>query len=636
VTPPALDRVVKKCLAKEPDDRWQSARDLHDELKWIAEGGSQAGVAAPVVTQRRRRERIAWALAAAGLLLAAVLAFVFARSYTNQPKPSVIRFLVSPPENVNWGPISPISISPDGRFLAFVGVSQDGRQQLWLRRLDNVAAQELPGTDGARYPIWSPDSQYLAFFDSAGLKKVSISGGYPQTLSEVARGYFGSWGTDGVIAFSGAGTNTLSRVSEAGGAPSPMTTLDQSRGEFVHTFPWFLPDGRHFLYGAVRAAGPRAERWVCAGSLDSKETNCLLKADSVAVYAPPGYLLYLRGGTLMAQPFDAKRLLVTGDAVPIASSAGSFSISANGILAYVPGTSGEAGLQLQWFDRSGKKLGMVGQPADYSSPALSPDGAKIAVGIQSAGSGGRSIWIFDLKRGTSSRLTFDSADEFNPVWSRDGSQILFSSALKGTRDIYEKAAGGLGESQMVFESATQQKNVDDWSPDGRYVVYDITAAPVSLWILPLFGDRNPFPFVQNIYSVRQARFSPNTRYVAFSSDETGNFEIYVQTFPARGGKWQVSTGGGRSPEWRRDGKELYFLSGTKLMAVDVNTAGPQFEMGTPKPLFEMQFGGGTAVNPNAIYRPTADGQRFLVVTSAGQQGVSPVTMVTNWAAELRP
>ena len=590
------------------------------------------------VAHRRTREKIAWALAGAGLLLAAALAFAFAHLYLNQPKPSVVRFLVSPPENVNWAPINPMALSPDGHFLAFVGLSQDGRQQLWLRSIDNVTARPLQETDGARYPIWSPDSQYLAFFDSTGLKKVSISGGSPEILSEVARGYFGSWGSNGVIVFGGGGTTkTLWRVSEIGGAPSPLTTLDQSRGELNQNFPSFLPDGQHFIYLGVRAAGGVTEDWICVGSLDSKETKCLLKADSPAVYVPPGYLVYVSGGSLMARPFDAKQLLFTGETIPIAGSARSFSVSANGTLAYIGGTSGDTGLQLQWVDRSGKKLGTVGQSADYSSPALSPDGAKIAVGIQSAGSGGRSIWIFDLKRGTSSRLTSNSADEFNPVWSGDGSQILFSSALKGNRNIYEKEASALGESEPVFESTTQQKNVNDWSLDGHYVVYDTTATPVSLWVLPLFGgDRNPFPFVQNISDSRQARFSPNSRYLAYASSEAGLFEIYVQTFPARGGKWQIWTGGGRDPEWRRDGKELYFVSGTKLMAVDVNTAGPQFEMGTPKPLFEMQFGGGTAINPNALYRATADGQRFLVVTTTGQQVIPPITVVTNWTSDLKP
>jgi eukaryotic-like serine/threonine-protein kinase len=310
---------------------------------------------------------------------------------------------------------------------------------------------------------------------------------------------------------------------------------------------------------------------------------------------------------------------------------GIFSVSQKGALAYIP--RGSAETELQWFDRSGKSLGTVGQVADYSGPALSPDGTRIAVGIQSAGSG-RSLWLIDLRRGTTSRFTFDPADEFNPLWSRDGSRILFTSAQNGNRDIYEKASSGIGGSEAVFQSKDQQKNVDDWSPDGRYVAYDTTAAPVSLWILPLFGDRKPSPFVQSTYNARQARFSPDGRYVAYASDESGDFEIYVQTFPEHGGKWQVSTGGGRDPEWRRDGKELYFISGGKLMAVDVNAAGPQFEAGTPKALFEAHLGGSSAVNPNAIYRVSADGQRFLAVTAA-EQTSSPVTVVLNWAADLK-
>jgi len=642
MTPPALERVVKRCLEKEPDERCQSAKDLTDELKWIAEGGSQAGVAAPVVARHRSRERMAWALAAAGMLLAATLAFAFVRPYLNQPKPIVVRFHISSPENVNWwtgafgrsATTGPTAISPDGRLLALVGVSPDGRQQLWLRPLDGFAAQPLPGTDGVRAPFWSPDSRYLGFFDGTSLKKAAISGGSPQTLCAASAGGGGSWNSDGVIIFSSGTGGPLWKISEDGGTPAPLTTLDQSRQELTHFAPWFLPDGRHFLYTAVRPAVPAAEVWVCAGSLDSKETKCFLNSGSPALYAPPGYLLYTRGGALMAQPFDAKHLLVTGDAVPIADSAQFASASENGTLTYVAGLSGETALQ--WFDRSGKKLGTVGQPTVYSSPALSPDGARVAVGIQSAGSGTRSLWVFDLKRATASRLTFDPADELNPVWSRDGSQILFTSMQKGRRDIYQKAASGLGDSEVVFESKDQQKSVDDWSPDGRYVAYDNTLAPSSLWILPLFGDRKPFPFVQGPYDVRGARFSPDGRYLAYVSNETGDYEIYVQTFPEHGGKWQVSTAGGRNPEWRRDGKELYFLSGERLMAVDVNTTGPQFEAGTPKFLFEAPFRPAPGVYLNAVYRPSADGQRFLAVTTTEQQLSSPISVVTNWTADLKP
>jgi WD40 repeat protein len=436
-----------------------------------------------------------------------------------------------------------------------------------------------------------------------------------------------------VIIFTGSG-GALRKVSEAGGTPIPLTALDRSRGEFAHAAPWFLPDGRHFLYMSLRSVGPSVDRWVCTGSLDSTETNCLLKAASSALYAPPGDILYLSGQTLMAQPFDAQHLRITGDAVPIANPVQAASVSANGILTYIGAESGET--VLQWFDRSGKNLGTVGQPADYSNPALSPDGARVAVAILSNGAGIRNLWIFDLKRGIPSRFTFDTADEFNPLWSRDGSQILFTSAQQGVRDIYQKAADGVGDSHVVFESKDQQKNANDWSSDGRYAVYGTTAAPASLWILPLFGDRKPFPFIQSTYNAREARFSPDGRYIAYASDETGDYEIYVQTFPEHGGKWQISTSEGRNPEWRRDGKELYFVSGEKLMAVDVKTGGPQFEAGIPKPLFAVPFGSGIAVNPNAVYTVTADGQRFLAVTSIRQQASSPITVVTNWTADLKP
>jgi len=352
----------------------------------------------------------------------------------------------------------------------------------------------------------------------------------------------------------------------------------------------------------------------------------------------------LRGSTLMAQPFDVRSLAVTGDAMPIADSVQPFligsaattvlaySASENGILAYIPGGAPDQ-FDLQWFDRSGKNLGMLGQPASYTGPALSPDGTRVAVAIMDPQAKARDLWVFDLKRGTNSRLTFDPADELAPLWSHDGSQIMFSSEIKGSRDIYQKAASGLGDSQLVFQSKDQRKSVNDWSPDGRYVVYDPSIPPASLWILPLFGDRKPFVFVGGAYDAREARFSPNGRYIAYTSNETGNYEVYVQTFPDRSGKWQVSTAGGTYPVWRRDGKELYFISNGQLMAVDVATGGPKFEAGIPKPLFSADFRPG---NWSSVYAPTADGQRFLAVTTIAQQSISPVTVVTNWPSDLKP
>jgi Tol biopolymer transport system component/predicted Ser/Thr protein kinase len=629
LTPPALERLIRICLAKDPDERFQSAHDLSLQLKWISEAGSQAGVAAPVVAHRRSRERIAWVLAAVGLLLAACLAVVFGRSFLNQPKPSVVRFLVSLPENVFIFQVSP---SPDGRFLAFVGVTKEGVRQLWLRPIDAVAAQPMAGTEGAIAFFWSPDSRYVAYSDDVGLNKVAVSGGTPQRLCDLARIGSGSWSTEGVILLATVAAGPLMKVSADGGEPSPMTVLDRSLAETRHSNPFFLPDGRHFLYLSVRnTTGPQA--WICVGSLDSSQTKCLENTASGARYAPPGYLLYERGNTLVAQGFDLRGLVTTGDPVPIADSVGSFSVSDGGILSYTAAaTADEYGLQ--WFDRSGKILGTVGEPGLYSAPAISPDGGRLAVGVIDPHVGTRDLWLFDLKRNTSSRLTFDPTDESNPAWSHDGSQIIFTSTQTGNRDIYEKAASGLGASQIVFASKDQQKSVDDWSPDARYVVYD-TTSPGSLWILPLFGDRKPFLFVQGATEAREARFSPNGRYIAYSSNETGSYEVYVQSFPDRGGKWQVSSGGGQHPEWRHDGKELYFISSGKLVAVDVSSDGAQFQSGVPKPLFAVDFrpdrGSG-----NGVYAVSADGQRFLAVTNVEQQTIEPATVVMNWAADLKP
>jgi eukaryotic-like serine/threonine-protein kinase len=532
-----------------------------------------------------------------------------------------------------------VSLSPDGRRLAFVSYL-GARQQLWVRSLDTVAAQPLAGTEGAAFPFWSPDGRYMGFFAPGSLKKIDVTGGPAQTLCEMSttNGAGGSWSTDGVIIFASDFSGPLLKVPQSGGASSPLTTLDRSRGEKAHSFPQFLPDGRHFLYFATGAESGR----VCVGSLDSKETKCPLNVDFPAAYAPPGYLLYERAGTLMAQAFDAKRLLATSDPVPIAEDTDTSrsvysirtpfgSISESGVLAYITGAGAQTE-ELQWFDRSGKKLGTVGQPGDYTNPALSPDGTRLAVGKADAGVGTRDLWIFDLKRGTASRFTSDPADELNPLWSRDGSRILFTSNLKGIRDIYQKAANGLRDSELVFESNDHGKAVNDWSPDGRYILYDTAGARASIWVLPLFGDRKPFPFVQGAYTAKSAQISPNGRYVAYASNESGRYEVYVQTFPEHSGKWQVSTAGGIDPEWRHDGKELFFIGGEKLMAVDVKTDGPQFEAGIPKPLFQAQFLLGAWRNRYVV---TADGQRFLAIVPVEKQAYSPITVVMNWTADLK-
>jgi eukaryotic-like serine/threonine-protein kinase len=647
-----LQRAVKKCLAKDPDERWQSAADLKEALNWIREGdvvaaglsrqpenggagqSKNGGVKPPL------HRALPWALAAISLLGCVVLAIVSARN-SLQPKTeeSVIRFSVSPPENTNLGIYGgEFSLSPDGRRLAYVAGTTEKRAQLYVRSLDDLTAKPLPGTEDAGWPFWSPDGRFLGFYADAKLKKVEVSGGPVQTLCDAA-GAGATWNREGVIVFTNQGR--LYRVADAGGAPALVAAPDATHQEGNYLLPQFLPDGRHFIF--VESPNINTNTSIKVGSLDSKDIESLLEANSFALYSPPGFLLYVRAGTLMARAFDAQRLRFTADAVPIAenvviggnSNRSYFSVSPNGVLAYQTNT-GIAMNQMAWFDRKGAKLGTVGEAGVYTSPTLSPDGTKVAVGLLDRKLNTRDIWVYDLKRGAGSRLTFDPAEDFSPAWSPDGSRIMFTSTRQGQRDIYQKAANGLGTTELVFASKQQAKSFNDWSPDGRYAIYDTTGNPTNLWTLPLFGELTPFAFVQGSFWAAQGQFSPNGRYLAYASEETGRREVYVQRFPQHLGKWQVSTSGGMEPTWRRDGQELFYLGpDNKVMAVDVKTDSAQFEAGVPKPLFQAQLIGGAGFWRNR-YVVSPDGQRFLMIVPAGEQTKpSPITVVVNWPALLK-
>ena len=539
MSPPALDRVVRKCLGKDPEDRWQDVRDATDELKWIAEGGSQAGVAVPAGVPARGQSRLAWSVATVTTVL---LAVALAVAYLNRApaETATSRFSVL----AEAGVVRSLALSPNGRQLAFT----DGRQ-LWIRSLDSLESRALPGTEDAQAPFWSPDGRSIGFFTVTELKTIDLTGGAPQTVYGGPVGVGGTWSQDDVIVLGQFGGELL-RVPAAGGEPTPVTTIDDTRQESAHLWPQFLPDGEHFLFFARGATG---QEGIYVGSLESGVTpSLLLRTDRMARYAAPGYLLFGRGESLMAQPFDVDRLAVTGDPVRVVDGVRSdplvrwlgFSVSHQGGLAYVGGGGGGAVTQLRWLDRSGADLGTVGEPGDYHDPVLSPDETKVAVGRDD------DAWILDVSRGTEQRFTFDPALDGAPIWSPDGSRIVFSSFRDGRPgDLYEKAAAGTGQAQLLLES-DYFKLATDWSTDGEFVSYYEVHPETSadLWLLPLSGDRQPTPFLQAPFLEGDGVFSPDGRWMAYDSTESGEFQVYVQSVPPSGGKWQVSATGGAFPQ----------------------------------------------------------------------------------------
>jgi eukaryotic-like serine/threonine-protein kinase len=466
---------------------------------------------------------------------------------------------------------------------------------------------------------------------------MDVSGGPPQTLCDAPDGFGGTWNRDGVIVFTPSWGVGLYRVSAGGGAATVVTALDGSRRESVHLRPYFLPDNLHFLYLAY---GEQRETVIYIGSLDSKERRRLLNADSYAAYTPPGYLLYVREGVLLAQPFDANHLQVTGEPSSVTGQVGyypgdgnaSFSVSENGVLAYK--SSYTRSTQLIWFDRTGKNIGSIPSTGEHRTLRLSPDGKRVAFGRNDPRKQA-DIWLLDLAGVTPKRFTFSNASDYAAAWSPDGGRIVFSSDREGAFNLYQKASSGATSETELFQSSTD-KIVTDWSADGRFILYENLnpQTKYDLWALPLFGDRKPMLFLQTPSNEHQAEFSPNGKWVAYTSDESGKSEVYVQSFPASGGKSLVSTDGGADPRWRRDGKELFYLStDRKLMAVPVNGE-TTFEPGLPKGLFQTRVPALTVYDRNC-YAVTKDGQRFLINTLVDEAVSSPITLVLNWTAGLK-
>jgi len=635
-SPAALDHVVRTCLEKNPEERFQTAQDIKLELKWIAASGSESK--APTVS---RRVWLPWTAAAVAFVVAVALAIAYF-NFSARPNP-VVRSFILPPSGTSFVTLAPSSgppeISPDGTKIAFSARDDKGNVMLYVRALNSLTVVALLGTKDAGYPFWSPDSREVAFFTEGKLKKISLGGGPPQVLCEVTAGRGGAWSKEGVIVFAPATGSSLLRVSAGGGTPEPASKLDIAQGENSHRWPYFLPDGSHFLFWARNSRGIQ-EHTLYVGRLGSLEAKPLMKSELMAVYSR-GYLLFIRDRTLMAQAFDAERIELKGSPIPVAehiatnsiSNRPVFSASEDGTLLYQTGNM-EGGWRLLWFTREGKQSGsMGGEPDRYFDPAISPDGKRIATGLLTS-QGNIDIWVFDLVRGTKTRLTFGPSVQRYPVWTPDGKTIYYASNGKGAFQIFSKPADGSGPEQLVLDEAAIEFPLDI-SSDQRYLTFTRVASDkgrAEVWALPLFGDRKPFRVVQSAFDSNFPALSPDGKWIAYENSESGRPEIYVTAFPSGGVKWQASTSGGVRAKWRHDGKELFFMDlADNVTACDVKTDGKTVQFGTPHLLFH----GSGVQNQQGPYTVTTDGKKFLMNSGDLKEESQPLTLVQNWASELK-
>jgi serine/threonine protein kinase len=643
--PPAVDHVVKTCLEKIPDERFQTVHDVKLQLKWIADGGSQSHALQPAPTHKR--SNLAWILAAAALLIALASLAAYLR-LAARPAP-VTRTSILPPAGTNFVTMVPSSgpavISPDGSRLAFTARDDKGKILLYVRPLTSITPQPLPGTDDATYPFWSADGRDIGFFTQGKLKRASASGGPVQTLCDASNGRGGAWNNDGIILFTPSATSPLLRVPATGGTPESATKLDFARNENSHRWPHFLPDNQHFLFWGRSSLG--SEQALMLGSLGSLQPKMILKGVTTATYAS-GYLLFLREQTLLAQAFDPARQELSGEPIPIAehiaingaTGAPDFSAADNGTLVYQTGEA-TGTWDLLWYTRDGKPAGAVAQQERYYYPALSPDDTRVAVSLFNGTQGIADVWVVDLLRGAKSRLTFGPGTQLSALWSRDNRTIYYSSNIKGINHIYSRPADGSGSEQPILEDAESSTVPFALSSDGHYLVFTrrLVNDPknnVDIWVLPMSPDGKPngkpFPIVQTPFDDNNPVVAPNGKYMAYQNIESGRNEVYLTTFPTGGARWQVSTNGGVDARFRGDGKELFFLDPSdSLMAVDVDTSTGTPRLGVPHALFQVMG----VQRQVGTYVVTKDGRKFLVNSGSTKQGTDPLTLVTNWTAELR-
>ncbi|MFN7936902.1 MAG: protein kinase [Bryobacteraceae bacterium] len=599
-----LERIVHRCLQKDPEERYQSIRDVLLDLR---AGGSE-----PERKTAATRPWLAWSLAAAGIITAIVFGALSLRPVETQ----VYTASLLPPGKALFGELA---VSPDGKMVAFTAM-EDSRRQLYVRSLDSTKVQALAGTEAAEDPFWSRDGRSIAFFALGKLKRVDTGGGPVQTLCDAPAPRGGTWSEHGVILFSGT-ASTIMRVSDQGGTAVEVAMQGISRDSVSGRYPHFLPGGTTFLHTATNP-GAGLSAGIYWTELETGKTKRLLPDRSNAAYARDrrgnGYLVFVREGALLAQPFDAAAAELKGAAFPLAERTsfsslfgrGSFSVSRTGVLAY---TSGNAGVrQLTWVARSGEHVAKVGAPDQIRRPMLSPDGKRVAydVGIGN----GSDLWVQDLERNISTRLTFDPLIEVYPVWSPDGTKIAYSEGQGNQATLRVRNANGSGASELLWQSPNGKFTLD-WSDAAGALLYSeiSTKTKLDIYALPMSGDRKPVAVLKNEFNEQSAVFSPDGKYIAYVSDESGRSEVYVQTYPLSGAKWQVSNGGGSSPRWRKDGREMFYLNEGSLMAVDV-APGAGFRLGAPVKLFSVAIR-ADAMETNERYAVSADGQRFLLALS---------------------
>ena len=627
--PARVRDLLRRCLVKEPRNRVRDIGDVRIAIEEVQNGANVDGDVTQ--TPARRRSKVVVGIAAVVLLAMIVSLAAFSVLYFNRAAPPEIRFEVNTTSTSE--PFS-FAISPDGRRLVF-SASNEGKSQLWVRPLDSVAAQPLTGTDGASYPFWSPASASVGFFADGKLKRIEIVGGAPQVLANAALPRGGAWNRDGTIVFAPAVLGPLLKVPATGGEAVAVTRLET--GQQSHKFPQFLPDGRHFIYFVQ--GGPA--QGVYTSSLDGGSSKRLANADVAAVVSPSGFLLFARQTTLFAQAFDFKRQELSGTPFPVASQAAvdaltsAVGVSAtSGIVAYRTGSAGVA-RQLTWLDRSGKSVGAIGAPdaAVLTDMELSPDGKRVAV-TRTVNSN-RDVWLIDAARGVPTRFTFDAATEIFPLWSPNGSRIVFGSNRKGIFNLYWRLSSSAGADELLLESDLPNAP-EDWSSDGRFLLFRSGGPQTGndLWILPVAGDKKPFPFLKTPFDERAGQFSPDVKWIAYQSNESGQFEIYVQPFPGPGGKFRISSNGGAQPRWNKNSKEIFYVSlDSKMMAAPVKLSpdGQSLQTGTPAALFAVRIAGGPVPGVNKQqYAVSSDSQRFLVNLAADEGAASPMTLILNW------